>query len=224
MHAVAFSFLFGYNGLTLSGERDDLGDSEATVAPLDRGGALRPLALRAHPLVFGVVLFLASELMFFAGLFAAYFDLRSQTLVWPPTNVHLNVIESGIGTLLLGYSSGAMLLFTRALARDNVSVARLWLSTSIMAGIAFLAIAMHGWSSNTFGVASDAYGSVFYTMTGFHALHVAVGILLLCALFFGLRNPALSANHRAGAEAISYYWHFVFIVWVAIWGTIYLIR
>ena len=167
------------------------------------------------------MLFLASELMFFAGLFAAYFDLRSQTIVWPPPNVHLNVIESGIGTLLLGYSSGAMLMFTRSLTHNNAWIARLWLSTSIIAGIAFLAIATHGWSNNTFGVASHAYGSVFYAMTGFHALHVTVGILLLCALFFGLRSPALSANHRAGAEAISYYWHFVFIVWVAIWGTIY---
>ncbi len=189
-----------------------------------RGGSLRPLALRAHPLVFGVVLFLASELMFFAGLFAAYFDLRSQTAVWPPANVHLNVIESGIGTLLLAYSSGAMLLFTLSLSRKNWRVARVLLSTAIVAGIAFLAIAMHGWSKNTFGVTSHAYGSVFYTMTGFHALHVAVGVLLLCALFFGMRRPALSANHRAGAEAISYYWHFVFIVWVGIWGTIYLIR
>jgi cytochrome c oxidase subunit 3 len=201
-----------------------LRDSEAGIAAFPRGAALRPLALRAHPLVFGVVLFLASELMFFAGLFAAYFDLRGQTLVWPPANVHLNAVESSIGTLLLGYSSVAMLLFSRALSQRQVSSARLWLSSTIAAAIAFIVIAMHGWRGNTFGVASHAYGSVYYAMTGLHALHVAVGILLLGMLFFGMRSPALSADHRAGAEAISYYWHFVFIVWVAIWGTIYIIR
>lgn len=201
-----------------------MSDSEASADRWEPGRSLRPLAVRAHPLVFGVVLFLASELMFFAGLFAAYFDLRSQTAVWPPADVHLNVLESGIGTLILAYSSVGMLLFTRALSRDRTRAARAWLGSSIVAGIAFLVIAMHGWSENTFWVSSHAYGSVFYTMTGFHALHVAAGIVLLCALFFGFRSKALSANNRSGAEAISYYWHFVFIVWVGIWGTIYLIR
>ena len=201
-----------------------LSDSEAAVDRLDHGGSLRPLAIRAHPLVFGVVLFLASELMFFAGLFAAYFDLRSQTAVWPPADVNLNVLESGIGTLFLAYSSVGMLMFARSLSRGRTRTARAWLGSSIVAGIVFLTIAMHGWSKNTFGVASHAYGSVFYTMTGFHALHVAAGIVLLCALFLGFRSQALSANNRSGAEAISYYWHFVFIVWVGIWGTIYLIR
>ena len=78
------------------------------------------IAARASVLKFfgKAVLFLASELMFFAGLFAAYFDLRSQTIVWPP-NVHLNVIESGIGTFPLGYSSGAMLMFTRSLTHTR---------------------------------------------------------------------------------------------------------
>ncbi len=162
--------------------------------------------------------------MFFAGLFAAYYDLRSQTAHWPPADVHLNVLESGIGTLLLALSSGAMLLVTRAFGRNNARQAQAWIGVAIVLGILFLAIAMHGWSQNTFGVASHAYGSVFYTMTGFHALHVLVGIILLCALFFGLRSNALRASNRAGAEAIMYYWHFVFIVWLGLWGTIYLIK
>ncbi|MEO6912722.1 MAG: cytochrome c oxidase subunit 3 [Candidatus Baltobacteraceae bacterium] len=198
--------------------------SETTVEHFEHDGSLRPMALRAHPLVFGVVLFLASELMFFAGLFAAYYDLRSQTAQWPPSGVHLDVLESGIGTLLLALSSGAMLLVTRALNKNKSRVARGWIGAAILLGVAFLAIAMHGWSKNTFGVNSHAYGSVFYTMTGFHALHVLVGVILLCALFFGLRSNALRGNNRAGAEAIMYYWHFVFIVWLGIWGTIYLVR
>lgn len=198
--------------------------SETTVEHFEHAGSLRPLALRAHPLVFGVVLFLASELMFFAALFAAYYDLRSQTSPWPPPDVHLNLLESGIGTLLLALSSGSMLLVTRALNRNKARAAQAWVGVAIILGILFLAIALHGWSANTFGVHSSAYGSIFYTMTGFHGLHVLVGIILLCGLFFGLRSNALRGNHRAGAEAIMYYWHFVFIVWLGIWGTIYLIR
>ncbi|MFY9739843.1 MAG: cytochrome c oxidase subunit 3, partial [Candidatus Cybelea sp.] len=99
-------------------------DDSGTISRLGSSGSLRPLAVRAHPLVFGVVLFLSSELMFFAGLFAAYFDLRSQTAIWPPANVRLDPIESGIGSLVLAYSSAAMLLFTRALSRDDARRAR----------------------------------------------------------------------------------------------------
>jgi cytochrome c oxidase subunit 3 len=183
-----------------------------------------PLGIRAHPLVFGVVIFLASELMFFAGLFAAYFDLRSQTAQWPPPNVHLDMLASSAGTSLLFFSSVVMFLMTRALDRNRYRAAYGWLAAGILCGVAFIAIALDGYTKNTFTIASSAYGSLFYAMTGFHLLHVAAGIILLVALFFGLRGGALTANHRAGAEAISYYWHFVFIVWVGIWGAIYLIR
>ena len=183
-----------------------------------------PLAIRAHPLVFGVVLFLASELMFFAGLFAAYFDLRSQATVWPPSDVHLDVVSASIGTLLLFASSVAMVLMTKALARQRYRAAHGWLASGIVCGIAFIAIALTGYAKNTFSIASNAYGSLYYTMTGFHLLHVAAGIILLVGLYFALRSPAINANQRAGAEAISYYWHFVFVVWVGIWCAIYLIR
>ncbi|HEY8315060.1 MAG TPA: cytochrome c oxidase subunit 3 [Candidatus Baltobacteraceae bacterium] len=182
------------------------------------------MPIRAHPLVFGVVLFLASELMFFAGLFAAYFDLRSQNAVWPPPGVHLDLIESSIGTFLLFASSMVMFLMTNALSKGRQKAAYGWLFAGIMCGIAFIGIALHGWSKNTFTIASSAYGSIFYAMTGFHVLHVTAGVVLLAALFYGLRSNALRANARAGAEAIMYYWHFVFVVWIGIWGSIYLLR
>jgi len=183
-----------------------------------------PLAIRAHPLVFGVVLFLASELMFFAGLFAAYFDLRSQAAAWPPPGVHLDVASASFGTLLLLVSSIAMVLMTRALARQRYKAAHGWLASGVVCGVAFVAVALIGYAKDTFSIASNAYGSLYYTMTGFHLLHVTAGVILLAGLYFALRSPAMNANQRAGAEAISYYWHFVFIVWVGIWCAIYLIR
>ncbi|MDQ2663286.1 MAG: cytochrome c oxidase subunit 3 [Candidatus Eremiobacteraeota bacterium] len=185
---------------------------------------MRPLAVRTHPLVFGVAIFLASELMFFAGLFAAYFDLRSGTAVWPPSDVHLNVLEATIGTAFLAISSGSMIGMTRALDRTGATGAYPWLFAGILSAIIFIGIAVKGWQDAGFTIASHAYGSTFYAMTGLHLLHVAVGVILLGTLFFGLRSPALTANHRAGAEAIMYYWHFVFIVWLGIWGTIYFLR
>ncbi len=186
--------------------------------------AQTPLAIRAHPLVFGVVLFLASELMFFAGLFAAYFDLRNSTAAWPPTGVTLDPVLPAIGTFLLFTSSIVMLLMTRALERGRYQAAYGWLGCGIVAGIAFIGLALVGYAKNSFSISSNAYGSLYYALTGFHLLHVAAGIILLAGLFFGLRSRAMTANGRAGAEAISYYWHFVFIVWVGIYGAIYIIR
>lgn len=190
-------------------------------------GDRRSFPIRAHPLVFGVVIFLASELMFFAALFAAYYDLRNQTLgagSWPPAGVHLDVLDSSIGTFLLFLSSMLALLMTRALDRDRIKAAHGWLFGAIACGAAFVALSLYGYSRNTFTISSSAYGSLYYTMTGFHLLHVIAGVILLVGMYLGLRSPALRANHRAGAEAISYYWHFVFVVWVGIWGSIYLIR
>lgn len=188
------------------------------------GAGERSLAIRAHPLVFGVVIFLASELMFFAGLFAAYFDLRSQTAVWPPAGVHLDIVMSSIGTALLLTSSMVMILMTRALDRRRSKAAYGWLAVAILCGVGFVAIALFGYAHDTFSISSNAYGSMYYALTGFHLLHVTAGIILLAALFLGLRSPAFQTNHRAAAEAISYYWHFVFVVWLGIYAAVYLLR
>lgn len=196
------------------------GKSVGSVA----GAGERSLAIRAHPLVFGVVLFLASELMFFAGLFAAYFDLRSQTAIWPPHGVHLDIVMSSIGTALLFVSSMVMILMTRALDRRRYKAAHGWLAVAMLCGIGFIAIALFGYAHNSFSISSSAYGSMYYALTGFHLLHVTAGIVLLAGLFLGLRSPVFQANHRAAAEAIAYYWHFVFIVWLGIYAAVYLLR
>jgi cytochrome c oxidase subunit 3 len=183
-----------------------------------------PLPVRAHPLVLGVVLFLASELMFFAGLFAAYYSLRSNTSPWPPRSAHLDPVEAACGTAFLFLGSLVMVLATRALDRGRLLAARAWTGTAIVAGLAFVSIALHGYAGSGLTIATNAYGSVYYALTGFHLLHVVAGIGILVALFAGFRSGALRANHRAVVEAMTYYWHFVFVVWLGIFGTVYLIR
>ena len=102
--------------------------------------------------------------------------------------------------------------------------ARLWLLGTLACAVLFLAETFHGWSKNEFTLASHAYGSMFYGMTGFHAAHVAAGAIMLAFLAAGARKPAFRTEHAAGAEAISYYWHFVFVVWLGIWATLYFVR
>ena len=182
-----------------------------------------PVAIRAHPLVFAVVLFLASELMFFAGFFAAYYDLRAMASVWPPPGVVLDAGPATFGTFLLALSSLTVYLAARQFDRGTARV-RLWLLATAVLGALFEAIAVRGWMTANFAIASNAYGSLYFAMTGFHALHVLAGIVLLIGLAIGLRRPAFTADHRAGAEAIMFYWHFVFVVWVGLWATIYFVR
>jgi cytochrome c oxidase subunit III len=190
----------------------------------DSARSLAPLPIRAHPLVLGVVLFLASELMFFAALFAGYYELRANRAQWPPPTVHLKPWEAGYGTFLLFAASVVMVLATRAMDRGNMRAARLWTFTAIVAAVGFVLESVHGYAEDTFGISTNAYGSINYTMTGFHLLHVIVGIGVLTALLIGMRSPALQVSQRAGAEAMTYYWHFVFIVWLGIFSTIYFVR
>jgi cytochrome c oxidase subunit 3 len=188
------------------------------------GMQLLPLPVRAHPLVLGVVLVLASELMFFAALFAAYYDLRQTHTAWPPLGVHLDFVNSAAGTLLLFLASVTTVFATKAMGRGNYRAARRWIAAAIAAAAGFVAIALFGYTRAGFSIASNAYGTTYYTMTGFHLLHVLAGIGILIALFVGMGRPALTADRRAGAEAMTYYWHFVFVVWLGIWATIYFVR
>ncbi|HEY0396208.1 MAG TPA: cytochrome c oxidase subunit 3 [Candidatus Elarobacter sp.] len=187
------------------------------------GGAER-LTVRGHALILGVILFLASELMFFAAWFAAYFGLRGRNAQWPPAGVELDTVESSIGTALLGLSSLLVLIAIRDVHAGRNTRARLWLTGTVVCGVLFLAETVHGWSKNTFTFASHAYGSVFYGMTGFHAAHVTAGVIMLAFLAAGADKPGFRQEHAAGAEAISYYWHFVFVVWLGLWATIYFVR
>jgi cytochrome c oxidase subunit III len=186
--------------------------------------SLAPLPIRAHPLVLGVVLFLASELMFFAALFASYYDLRANRAQWPPPMVRLDTAEAGFGTFLLFAASAVMVLATRAMDRGRSRAARWWTASAIVAAAGFVLVAIHGYSKDTFTIATNAYGSIYFAMTGFHLLHVIVGIGILTALLIGMRSRALMTDRRAGAEAMTYYWHFVFIVWLGIFATIYFVR
>lgn len=185
---------------------------------------MRSVSLRAHPLVFGVVVFLASESMLFAGLLAAWFDLRGASIAWPPTGTQIDEVGAAIGTALLALGSITMLFAQRAARKRERGTARALLVLTIFFALGFAYIAIHGWLASNVHVNSNAYGTVFYVLTGTHLAHVLVGALFLSALAIFLRRPAFEAHHQAGVEAIAYYWHFVFVVWVALWFSIYVIK
>jgi cytochrome c oxidase subunit 3 len=170
----------------------------------------------------GVVVWLASELLFFAGLFAAWFTLRGQNDPWPPEGVELEVGRTAAATAVLVVSSGTMHLAVAAAKRADRAQAVRWLAATALLGAAFLANTVGEWATDDFGIDSHAYGSIFYLLTGVHALHVLGGIVLMGAV-----GGAVAGRSRAPAaatvEVAAAYWHFVDVVWLAVFASVYLL-
>jgi cytochrome c oxidase subunit 3 len=191
----------------------------AEQPPASPGGGPRPPMLAV-----GTVVWLASELMFFSGLFAAYFTLRSASRgPWPPEGVELDAVTAGLFTLALVASSGTIQVAVRALTRNDRAGFRRWLL--ITASLAFLFLANQGreWATATFDTDSNTFGSAFYLMTGFHGLHVLGGVLAMFVLVGRATSPRFGAAEVPAAEVVSYYWHFVDVVWIGMFVTLFLL-
>jgi len=170
----------------------------------------------------GMVVWLASELMFFSGLFAAWFTLRANARVWPPEGVELETARTAVATAVLLASSATMHLAVVAARRDDRSASVRWLVVTVAMGAVFIANQALEYSQASFQVDSHAYGSIFYLMTGFHGLHVIGGLLFLLVIA-GVVGGRSKAPAERTVEMAAYYWHFVDVVWVAMFTVVYLI-
>jgi len=193
-------------------------------APIHRG---RPEY--AEPLVLGMVLFIVSETVFFGGLFAAYYTLRGATPVWPPREVlpalrGQALLQASVASLILWGSSVPAHLATLCMRRQDFAAMRRWILLTIALGLTFLGWKFSEWAASPFSVSTHAYGTVFFALTGFHALHLLVGLILLSAVVARIGQGAYRDGDQSGPEAVAYYWHFVDVVWVAVFATIYLVR
>ena len=175
-------------------------------------------------LAVGTVVWLASELMFFGGLFAAYFTLKAESRVWPPPGIELETLLSGIFTIFLIASSGTMILAVRSLERGDRAGMIRWTLLTFGLGLLFLANQIREFVSLDFRVSSNSYGSIYYLMTGFHALHVAAGLLLMIVALAIATGPGPVARRSSTVDSIGYYWHFVDVVWIGLFTTIFIIR
>lgn len=175
-------------------------------------------------LTVGTVVWLASELMFFGGLFAAYFTLRAEASTWPPRGVTLETTTSAIATVVLLASSGTIHFAGRSLERDDRAGVERWLAITLTLGALFLANQVREFMVSDFEISSHAYGSIYYLMTGFHGLHVAAGLVLLLIGLAMVVNAGSLERRTPAVESVTYYWHFVDVVWVGLFTTIFLIK
>ena len=176
----------------------------------------------------GTIVWLSSELMFFAGLFAIYFTARAHSGgAWPPPPTELNLYQAVPVTLVLIASSFTCQMGVFAAERGDVFGLRRWYVITLLMGTFFVAgQAYEYYNLITEGttLASSSYGTVFYLATGFHGLHVTGGLIAFILLLLRTKMSKFTPAQATAAIVVSYYWHFVDIVWIALFATIYFIR
>lgn len=173
----------------------------------------------------GMILFISSEAMFFAGLFGAYFAIRSRAVQWPPAGIEdLELLLPSIATAILIASSVTAHRAIGHAERGEAASTSVWFGVTIAMGAAFLGVQGFEYSQLGFSVADHSYGTLFYAMTGFHALHVAGGLAALAIIWIKNVRGDLQGGRAGAAVAVGYYWHFVDVVWVLLFATLYLLR
>ncbi len=183
----------------------------------------------------GFILFLASEVMFFGGLFAAYFIARADAPSWPPVEMlspqqiadgvklELEVLLPAISTGLLVLSSVTIQWAVWQIQKGN-QAGMLWgLFISITLGLIFLVAQLYDYTQLHFRADDTIFGTTFYTLTGFHGAHVAGGILFMFVVTARALGGQFTARNHEAVEACSMYWHFVDVVWIALFSILYLI-
>ena len=175
----------------------------------------------------GILLFIVSEVMLFGAFFASYFFLRvvSNEGPWPPEGFELPIAVAGVNTAILVSSSFTMHWALESVKRDNRAGLIMGLATTFLLGATFLFIQLNEYIHIGFSIRDDAFGSIFYGLTGLHGAHVTVGLILLA--FANIRawrgHFGPTAKDHLGVEVPGIYWHFVDVMWIIVFTAVYIL-
>jgi len=173
----------------------------------------------------GMWLFLASEVMFFAGLLTAYIVLRMSNPAWPGSDGHLSVPMGTANTFVLICSSMTIVMALAASEEGSIAGVRKWLGVTLLLGTAFLVIKGFEYKakfSHHIFPSTNVFWSAYFTMTGLHALHVIGGLGFNLWVLTLTRSPAWSRRKHL-LELAGLYWHFVDIIWIFLFPLLYLL-
>lgn len=186
-------------------------------------GQERPSREMSGP-VLGMVLFVASEAMFFAAFFGGYFTIRANAKVWPPPGIpHLKIDIAAILTVILVLSSVMVQISLRSIRAGEQRQAMVFLGITIALGVAFLLLQLYDYSQLGFGVKDGTFGTLFYVMTGIHMAHVLGGVVFLALVFGQMTAGLLSPSNHDPLAAGAIYWDFVDVIWLLLFTTFYLL-
>jgi cytochrome c oxidase subunit 3 len=173
----------------------------------------------------GTIVWLSSELMFFAALFAMYFSIRAADYhMWQVHTPKLDVPYATANTIVLVLSSVTCQLGVFAAEKGDVFALRRWFTITFVMGLIFVLGQANEYRSLVHeGVKlnGDGYGSMFYLTTGFHGLHVTGGLIAFIVYMIRTTMGRFTPAQATSAIVVSYYWHFVDVVWIALFSMIY---
>ncbi|HLX33623.1 MAG TPA: cytochrome c oxidase subunit 3 [Candidatus Limnocylindrales bacterium] len=209
--------------------------AEGALQPIDATGA--PIVVQeghvargiSNPIL-GMLLFITSEVMFFSGLFAAYFSTRAHNAdsdVWTKPQQLLNPLSLIlVATILLITSSFTCQFAVWAIRRGDRRGFIRNIAFTFVLGIVFLLLQGYDYTL-LFGegmtLGSGVFGTTYFTLTGFHGAHVFGGVLMLGVILYRGMSGQFSSKHHDAVEAVSLYWHFVDVVWIILFSVLYLL-
>ena len=179
---------------------------------------------RVEPQLLGMLLFIISEIMVFGAFFTAYFFIRiAQGDPWPAHGTTLPVAVAGVNTAILMSSSFTLHWAEAAIKKGNHFGLKAGILTTFLLGCAFLFIQINEYANIGFAPQDQAQATIFYSLTGLHGAHVFIGlVLLLIVTVRAFRGHYSSEQHR-GVEIPGIYWHFVDIMWIVVYTTVYIL-
>ena len=179
---------------------------------------------RVDPQMLGMLLFIVSEAMLFGSFFTAYFFIRVVGhSPWPPEPFEFPKAVGGMNTAILLVSSFTMHYALHSIKRGNRLGLKAGLTTTLVLGTAFLITQINEWVKAGFSIHDGAFASVFYGLTGLHGAHVFVGLTLLTIMTVRAFRGHFSPEAHMGVECAGIYWHFVDVMWIIVYTTVYLL-
>ena len=182
---------------------------------------------RVNPAVLGMFLFIASEIMLFGSFFTVYFFDRVVNNPyhgqWPPPAYERPVFIAGINTCILVTSSFTMHWALTSIKRGNRAGLQGGLVLTFLMGLTFLLTQVVEYARVGFAPGDNSFATVFYCLTGLHGAHVFVGLTLLCFASIRAFRGHFSPDHHLGVELPGIYWHFVDVMWIVVYTTVYII-
>ena len=172
--------------------------------------------------------FLGSECLLFGGLISTFLLYRERTPKAGPTIAHLyDIPYTSVSSFVLLMSSLTMVLAVSAIKRGDHRSTRVWLFTTALLGASFVGGQVYEFTTfyrEGLGYTTNLQGSAFYTLTGFHGVHVSIGIVMLLSLVVLSLRGRLGTDKAETVEIVGLYWHFVDVVWIVIFTVVYLIN
>jgi cytochrome c oxidase subunit 3 len=179
---------------------------------------------RVEAPLLGMLLFIISEVMVFGAFFTAYFFIRiAQGQPWPAPGTQLPVYVAGVNTAILVSSSFTMHWAQESIKKGNRFGLKAGMLLTFLLGCTFLFVQINEYANIGFAPQDHAQQTIFYSLTGLHGAHVFIGLLLLLSVTIRSFRGHYSADSHRGVEVPGIYWHFVDIMWLVVYSTVYVL-